>query len=393
MRIFVLLPRIPYPIEKGDKLRAFHQLKHLSKDAEIILCALSDTKPHPDAYTELIKFVDNIHFIEFSKKKAYWRAFKALFSPKPLQVAYFYDKKIQQKVDKIISFYNPDHIYAQLIRVSEYVKDKEIPKTIDFQDAFSVNMERRAKKDFFLLKPILRKEAKRLAKYENQIFDFFNHKTIISYPDRKLINHPKKEEITVIPNGVDFDFFKPQLEVKKDFDIVFVGNMNYMPNVDGAIHIVKDILPKLKEKFPNIKILLSGANPHKKVLALQDKKHVFVSGWVDDIRESYARSKIFLAPMRIGTGLQNKLLEAMAMGIPCITSPLANDALHAKPNQEILIGENSDDYAAHVFSLLNNELIYKSISENGRNFVLNNYDWEKTTDLLSKIMKETKTLQ
>ncbi len=390
MRIFVLLSRIPYPIEKGDKLRAFHQLKHLSKDNEIILCALSDTKPHPDAYTELIQFVDNIHFIELSKSSAYLRVLSALFSTNPLQVAYFYDKKAQKKINEIISFYKPDHIYAQLIRVSEYVRHHNLPKTIDFQDALSVNMKRRAKKDFFLLRPVLLKEAKRLKKYETAVFDDFDHKTIISYPDKNLIDHPKKEDIVIIPNGVDFDFFKPQKDVEKEFDLVFIGNMNYTPNVDAAIYIVKEILPILKKEIPTIKVLLSGATPHKKVKALHDGNNVFVSGWVDDIRESYASAKVFLAPMRIGTGLQNKLLEAMAMEIPCITSPLANEALQAKNNEEILIGENSEDFASHVSSLLNNPTLSKKIAKSGRKFVLNNYNWSKTTEILNQTMIKTK---
>jgi len=384
MRIFVLLPRVPYPIEKGDKLRAFHQLRHLSENHELILCALSEKKVHPDAYPELIKFVDNIHFIPIPKAASAVNIVRAFFSGKPLQVGYYYSEKARRRIDELIDFYQPDHIYAQLIRVAEYVKDKKIPKTLDYQDVFSSNMQRRAQAEFFLLKPLFRFEASRLRRYERNIFASFDNKTIISAPDRDLIDHPDKESIEIIPNGVDTVFFTPK-ETEKKYDLVFVGNMNYPPNIDGAEYLVRKILPIVEKKHGKIKVLLSGANPHQRVLRLAGE-NVEVSGWVDDIRNSYRQARVFIAPMRIGTGLQNKLLEAMAMKIPCITSTLANDALEAVDGEEILIGESDEGYADNIISLLSDDLLYGSISENGYRFVNENFDWYQATTKLEKLM-------
>ncbi len=388
MRIFVLLPRVPYPIEKGDKLRAFHQLRHLSENHELILCALSEKKVHPDAYPELIKFVDNIHFVPISKMASAVNIIRAFFTGKPLQVGYYFSEKARRRVNELIEFYQPDHIYAQLIRVAEYVKEKEVPKTLDYQDVFSSNMQRRAQAEFFMLRPLLRMEATRLRRYERAIFPFFDNKTIISTPDRDLIDHPDKEEIEIIPNGVDTAFFTPK-ETEKEYDLVFVGNMNYPPNIDGAEFLVKKILPLAEEKYGKIKVMLSGANPHPRVQRLASE-NVQVSGWVDDIRDSYRRAKVFIAPMRIGTGLQNKLLEAMAMKIPCITSPLANDALEAVDGEEILIGDSPEGFAENIVNLLNDELLYESISENGYRFVSEKFDWFQATAKLERLMMSKK---
>lgn len=385
MRLFVLLPRVPFPIEKGDKLRAYHQLQVLAEENEIILCALSEDKPHPDAYTKLIKVADKVHFIRFSKFDAFLGIIKALFSRKPLQVGYYTNRRAKKVVDKLINQYKPDHIYAQLLRVAEYVKDKPISKTLDYQDAFSSNISRRGGQEFFLFKPLFRFEANLLKKYEREIFSAFDHKTIISLPDRDLIDHPQREEIAIIPNGVETSFFYPR-EQEKTHDLVFIGNMNYPPNIHGAEYLVREILPVVHRRRPDANVLLSGANPHPRVKALEGS-HVTVSGWVDDIRNSYAAARIFIAPMQIGTGLQNKLLEAMAMKMPCITSSLANSSLNAAEDEQILIGNTPQEYADHIISLLEDDEKLQALAESGYQFVLDNYDWYQATKKLERLMK------
>lgn len=385
MKLLVLLPRVPWPLEKGDKLRAYNHIRFLSKTNEIILCALNDTRLHPDAISKLRPFCKSIHVINRSKVDIGLNILKAFFKGIPFQTGYFYCRKAQRTINRVIEEEKPDHIFCQLLRVAEYVKNKNIPKTLDYQDVFSKGVERRIEKSRFWLKPLLREEYKRLLHYEKELFDRFDNKTIISRPDRDLIPHPDHDKIHIIPNGVDTGFFKPT-DRKKAYDLVFIGNMGYPPNVNAAEFLAREILPEVRKKKPNTMLMLAGANPDKRVLALQSN-HVHVTGWVDDIRESYATARIFIAPMQIGTGLQNKLLEAMAMKIPSITSPLANSALCAEPGKEILIGERPGEYAKHIIRLLENGDYAAGIAEAGYQFVLRNYNWENATDLLNRIMK------
>jgi sugar transferase (PEP-CTERM/EpsH1 system associated) len=387
LKILVVLSRVPYPLEKGDKLRAFNQIKELSKKHEIILFALNDSVLHPQAIDELKKYCVAISVIKFSKITIFFNLFKSFFNGLPFQVGYFYFSKAQSRIDVLIAKHKPDHIYCQLIRTTEYVKKHSaIPKTLDYMDVFSKGIERRMKSEPFYLKPFFKMEFKRLLRYENKIFDFFKNKTIISEQDKNFIPHIRKEEIVVTPNGVDIDYFKPIVSEKK-YDLLFNGNMNYPPNIESAEYLVKKIMPIVWESNPGIKLLISGADPHKRVLNLASDR-VIVSGFVEDVRASYAQSKILVAPMQISIGLQNKLLEAMAMRLPCITSSLANNAVGAIHNQEIMVADTPNQYAGYVLELLDNEDKYKLISVNGYKFTLNKYNWKNTVAILDNLISK-----
>ncbi|MDP1623991.1 MAG: glycosyltransferase [Bacteroidales bacterium] len=384
MRLFFILPRVPYPTEKGDKLRAFHQIKQLSKHHEIILCALNDGDLHENAIPVLKKYVKAIHVIPISKVSIALSLVRTLFSNRPLQVGYFYNESTAKKIHALIREYKPDHIFCQLIRVAEYVKGINIPKTLDYQDVFSKGVDRRLSTSPFYMKPFLKIEYNRLLRYEHEAFESFDNKIIISAPDRDLIPHPDNNKIVVVANGVDTDFFTPR-ETEKEYDLVFTGNMGYPPNIKSAEFLVNEILPIVKNHKPDLNLLIAGASPHLRVLALKSTQ-VHVSGWVSDIRESYSLARVFIAPMQIGTGLQNKLLEAMAMRIPCITSPLAFQALNARDGIDILVAQTPEDYASKIMMLLNNPEKANEIAQNGYEFVHRNFNWETETEKINSLI-------
>ena len=229
-------------------------------------------------------------------------------------------------------------------------------------------------------------EYRRLCRYEASIFEDFDVKSIISEPDRDLFPHERRDEILIIPNGVDHDFFKPQ-EREKLYDLVFTGNMSYPPNVNAVDYLANDILPIVWKTLPEVKLYIAGATPDPKVKKVASER-IIVSGWLDDIRDAYAQSRVFIAPMRIGTGLQNKLLEAMSMRLPAITSPLANASLGAKPNEEILVGINAEEMAQHIITLLTDTQKAKQIAHAGYDFANRVYDWGKATNILEQAMSQ-----
>ena len=386
MKILVILSRIPWPLEKGDKLRAYHQIRCLSKKHEIILFALNDNRKlnEVEAKEQLSPYCSTIRFFNIYKINILWNIIKAFFCGKPLQVGYFYSCHAKEALQQLISETLPDRVFCQLVRTAEYGKNLNIPKTIDYQDTLSQGMFRRQQKASLLLKPFFRLEFKRLQRYEYKVFEWFDNKIIISKPDRDLLTHPLREKVTIIPNGVDHQYFKPLIKEKK-YDLIFNGNMSYPPNINAAKLLAKKILPIVHQTLPETTLLLSGAQPHEQVKMLQSEK-ITVSGWTDDIRENYAMSRIFVAPMQIGTGLQNKLLEAMSMKLPCINSDLANASLCANPDTEILIGNDTETFAQHIIRLLSDSDLADLISENGHQFVLRTFDWEKATEMLENII-------
>lgn len=391
MKLFFLLSRIPYPLEKGDKLRAFHMIKELSAHHEITLVCLTDKEPHQDAKDKLNSFCTSVHIFKLNKTNIFFNLAFNLLSDKPFQVAYFYQRKIHKKISSIIDRVNPDRIFCQLIRTSEYVKNEHgYIKTIDYMDALSKGIQRRIEKANTFTKPLFKAEYRRLLRYENLIYDYFENHTIISEPDKNLIYHPQKGNIDVVPNGVDTNYFHPKSAEKK-YDLVFIGNMSYAPNIDCAIYIKEKILPLLLQKRPGIRVLIAGANPVNSVLNLKSE-NITISGWIPDIREAYSSAKIFLAPMQIGTGQQNKLLEAMAMKLPCITTTLANDAIGALNNTEILLVNDEQEAADRCLDLLDNDEFYAEIANNGYTFVKSKFSWQKTAKTFEDILIRNKAI-
>jgi glycosyltransferase involved in cell wall biosynthesis len=250
-------------------------------------------------------------------------------------------------------------------------------------DTFSKGIERRMEFKKGITKLIFNEEYERLTRYERQIFEYFEHHTIISEQDRTFILHPKQKEIRIISNGVSAHFSASTNSPKK-YDLLFTGNMGYPPNVEAATFIYKEILPLFNTESPNC--LIAGISPPNSLLKLNSSKFN-VSGWVPDMRMCYASSSIFIAPMFIGTGLQNKLLEAMAMGIPCITTSLANKALKASDKLEILIADSAEEFVKCIRLLQNDTSLYHSIAQNGKNYILTNYSWEKINRELSELIR------
>ena len=366
-------------------MRAFYQIVELSKKHEIILASVSDNVVEDEDLEALKPFCKKILVHHLSKARLIGNLSKAFFNGKPFQVEYFFSEEFKDRIDNVIEEKKPDAIFCQLVRMAEYVKEvKHIPKTLDYQDAFSKGLERLAKKTSLLKKIPVRMEWKRMLKYEKQIFDSFEHSIIISEQDRKLIPHPKHDEIEIIPNGVDLNFYVP-IQREKKYDLIFAGNMNYPPNVESALYIALRVMPLLIREKPDIKFVIAGATPSKEILALESE-NIHVTGWVDDIREPFSKSRIHLAPMFISIGLQNKILQAMAMKIPCIVSTLANNAIHAPTDDCLLIADKPEEYVDKILLLLNNREISERLSENAYKFVHENFTWSMMTNLLEKII-------
>lgn len=386
-KLLVITSRFPFPLDKGDKLRIYHQIKQLAKSAEVHLISLSNQTISDEQLAELKEFCNTVNVYRINKLGSFFSLVEALFTKKPFQVALFYNRSIHKSIQAKIREIQPDHLYCQLVRCAEYVKEEfDIRKTIDFMDVLSKGIERRISTSPFYLKKVLQIEAERLKIYENIMFEYFDSHAIISSQDQELIYHTKRNEIQIIPNGIDTEFFSPKENKKKEFSLLFNGNMQYQPNVKSAIYIVNNILPLVQKEIPQVNLLISGTSPTKEILDLASEK-VTISGWMDDIRDAYNNAEVFIAPMQIGTGLQNKLLEAMAMQLPCVTSKLANNALKAKPNKEILIGNSKEEYAQLIIELLKNPSKREEIALTGQQYVRENFNWESSTKKLLDSMR------
>lgn len=376
--------RFPYPLEKGDKLRAFHLLKGLSKTHQIHLIALSNEDIKESWYNEVKPFTSEITIYKLNPILQWFRIIFCLFTNQPFQLAYFTSFTIKRSIKKQLRSLAPDHIFCQMIRPAEYVKNyHHCNKTIDYMDTLSVGMERRAQKAPWVTRWIYKMEAQRLKEYEQRIFNYFEFQTMISQQDVHYIAHPDQRKIQVIPNGIDTDFFYPSNRSEATHDLVFVGNLSYAPNIDAMQWFAEHVLTH----EPNWRLLVAGANPSAAfVQSLKKYPNISVEGWQPDIRTAYARGSVFIAPMQIGTGMQNKLLESMAMGIPCITTPLASEALDVIPGKDLLVARNEEEFLKHIRFLLNNQEEAKVIGGQGRITVTKIYSWERAITALDALL-------
>lgn len=370
MKILVLLPRFPYPLDKGDKLRAYYQIVELAKRHEIYLFALSH-KPVSQSQVEAFQpYCKAIHVERLPRLACAFNVLLAFCQGQPLQIGYWTTQHAKKAYDAFVRQVQPDIIYRQMVRTMKYSGGG----VLDFQDALSLNTQRRMERSRGLLKLVLKYEYHALQRAEQEALQTFDTCTIIAPTDKHAITGGEK--ITIVPNGVDTDYFKasPPAPLPKERRVIcFCGNMSYAPNVDAARYLIEEIMPLVWSRIPSAKVLLAGVDPKPAVKALAGP-HVTVSGRLPDIRTAYASAKMFVAPMRIGSGMQNKLLEAMSMGLPCVTTTLAAAPLGATAWEHLLVGDTAEQLADLIVKLTIEEL-HNSIAEGGHRFVQEHYSW------------------
>ena len=383
-KLFVILPRIPWPLEKGDKLRSYYFVKGLSEYYDITLFALYDERYGNDVVEKIREISKEYHFFRIHLFAVFLQAIAALFTGKPFQVAYFTNYRLRRAVRKAARQQQPKAVFCQLVRTAQYARGLDCVKILDYQDTLSLGMKRRAASASGLQKLFFRSEGQRLMRYEAMVSGWFDHTLIITDQDRTEL--PVSEaKVHVIPNGVDTKHYSP-VDCEIRHEMLFVGNMSYPPNINAMEYFVEHVLPGVVEHIPDAELVIAGAKPHGRVRMLASD-HVIVTGWVDDPREYYRSSALFIAPMQIGTGLQNKLLEAMSMQRPCITTDLANSALGARHGDEILVADTASEWIELVVALLKNKEERDRIAINGRKFVIDKYSWPAQIKKLHQIIE------
>lgn len=395
MKILVVLPRFPYPLEKGDKLRAYHQIVELSKRHEIYLFCVSHSKVEQEHIDVLRPYCREIRVVKLNKLDCAKNIVANWFASKSLQMGYWNTSRSKRAYRAFESEVKPDVVYNQMVRTMPLVARSKYPKVMDFQDALSMNTERRMERSKGLMHYVLHYEFKMLRSSEYNAFSFFDALTIISETDSEAIPHKKNGEIKIVQNGVDFDYFNQaaltneltnsQINTFK-YDILFAGNMAYAPNVNASRFLVNEVMPLVWAKRPETTLLLAGAAPKHSVSRLAADQRVTVSGWLDDIRTAYASSRVFIAPMVIGSGLQNKLLEAMAMQMPCVTTDICNSSLGAEEGRQVLVGNSPEELAEMLLSLLDNKEMADALAEEGCRFVQERYGWPAAVEKLEKVL-------
>ncbi len=388
MKILFLTSRFPFPLEKGDKLRAYHLIRSLSKHADIYLFAVNETRV-PEAHVrELLPYCKAIEVAVVNKPTSIISMAFATFQLRlPFQVAYFSAPAAHMQMRAFIKKHEPNAVFCHLIRMGEYLRDLDIrPVVLDYMDTFSKGMARRAEQTSFPANLFIRAEERRLHHYEAACFKRCDRHLVISAQDRDAFSFQGKGAVEVVANGVDFAYYSPVEAVKK-FDLLFIGNMAYPPNISSSTFAAKEVMPELHKLHPGASLVIAGADPVRAVRNLESE-HVKVSGWVEDPRQLFGEARIMIAPMLISIGLQNKILQAMAMKLPCVISRLANNAIGAPEENCVLVADTPQEYAQQIKRLLDDEDLRLRIAENAYAFVKEHFDWDRNCDRILKLMQQ-----
>ena len=392
MKILYLTTRLPYPVLAGDKIRAYNmllQLKNLGH--HVTLVCLYNDKDNLEEALKHNEIFDEIYPIKFDTKKAYLNTLWALINDKPFIVQYFYSSDMQKQIDKLLKENHFDLITGYMPRIAPYLEkhtDENI--MIDLCDAFSMIYKRRVEISnswFEKLKMFV--EYNKMKRYEKKCMKIFKAQTVISERDKKYLESiSKKSNIFVVGNGVDTEYFLPQESETKN-NICFVGSMQYVPNIEAVTYFINDIFPIIRKSIPDAQFKIIGANPKPALYELAAKyEGIEVTGRVDDTREYVKDCKVSVCPARIAGGVQNKILEAMSMGIPVVTTKEGREGIDA-PCEILPVANTKEEYAHKVIEIMQNNELRKSISKQSKEFILNNFSWNKIRDELDNAIKET----
>lgn len=399
MKTLYLSQRIPYPPNKGEKIRTFHQIKYLlENDHDIFLCC-------PYASDDELNFFEQFtdqYGVQTQQRKlgpSYYRYLSGIFSHKPLSVSNFYNRKLQEIIDHLISTESFQNIICSCSSMAEYIFNSSTfyrleikPKLImDFMDLDSDKWRQYSDSSSFPLKWVYQRESNLLSRYEQKIYHFFDICFFISPAEVDLFcqNTECTEKPLAIGIGIDDEVFSPASQPPENDDPVFIftGVMDYKPNIESVIWFAHHVWPKIINKYPESRFIIAGMSPVKSVLALTKIQGIEVTGFVDDILPYYHQSDFFVAPLRIARGVQIKILQAFSCGLPVIATSMGAEGINYTDTENILIADTPDAFFDSVEKLVNDKISYQSIKENALNLIKKQYSRNAEFESLGKLFK------
>lgn len=390
-RMLVLTPRFPYPVVGGDRLRIYQLCRILSKHFRLTLLSFCETKEDL-RYIPEDRVFQEIHRVYLPKWRSYLNTLRALPSRTPLQLAYYQSTEFTNKVRELLLRH--DIALAHLIRTGQYLEDcAEKPCIMEMTDAISLNYKRMSGKSisFSLKKAIYSLEYARLSIYEKQIIHRFRRTWLVSEVDRLALDPDCLHPIEIIPNGTDPQKLPFRTPSGYGNTIVFIGNMVTAQNQDACFYFIQSILP-LIQKHKHLKFRIVGNMPTSIQNKFLSYPAVEVTGRLNNIIEGID-DNVFCAicPVQAGAGIQNKVLEYFALGLPCVVSPVGAEGIKAQHGKDFLIYQNAKDAAEKILSLHENLDLRISLALSARTLVEKTLSWESVGHQVSRSAKELLT--
>jgi sugar transferase (PEP-CTERM/EpsH1 system associated) len=389
VRILLLTQRVPYPPNRGDKIPTFHYARHLAKEHEVTVACLAENNEDLKNVQGLSSIVHSVEAVCLSPRRAPLRALMAMAGSRPLTVAYFDEPELRARVRRLVHSGNVDVAIACSSGVAQFVEEfNDLPRVIQFTDLDSQKWQQFAAATRPPQRWVFNTEAQRLLAYERRIAQTFSQSLVCSPREETDFNRLiPGVDVECLPNGVDLDYYHPQDTPKEPAGLIFTGVMNYFPNIDGVEWFCREILPLVQAEVPAATFTICGACPDRSVVKLGQRPGVTVTGAVPDVRPHLSKAAVAVVPLRIARGIQNKLLEAMAMGLPVVTTSAAWNGIDAEPHRDLLVADEPKLFADAVVRLLKDNMLREQVGQAGRSAVEAGYRWEKSLSRLQAIVE------
>lgn len=390
--LLFLCHRIPFPPNKGDKIRSFNMLKKLSEDYEIHLGCFIDDPFDEQFVTRLDDFCGSVFALPQHKTLAKIKGLKGLLTGEAITLPYYFDQQMQSWVFDIVSWQSINKVFIFSSSMAQYCEHEDfdaLTRIIDFVDVDSDKWRQYAHKKNGLARWIFKRESHKLAVYENKICQNFDHSLFVSNDEAALFRACwpmiAVDKVHGVLNGVDIDFFDPQGDFSREAlvpstpFICFTGAMDYWANVDAVVWFVNNVWPLVRQANPDAVFCIVGGNAGRDVRALSAQQGVVVTGRVYDVRPFICQARCVVAPLQIARGIQNKILEAMSLNKAIVATSMAMEGINARPSDSVHITDDAQQ-TAHFCNgyLAQSRVNSKKPPSNNRQWVIEHFTWGQT---------------
>lgn len=387
MRILCLTPRLPYPPDRGDRLRAYNVLKRLGGEHELHLLSFIASEDERRRLDALKPFCRSVQVVPLSPRRSAATVALNVWRRLPLQALYYRSAAMQRLVDETLRRQRFDAAYVHLFRMAPYLDERrDLYRVVDLTDVISSELARSMAYRGAASRLVYGLERPRIERFERQVAQRFEEVWLVSQHDGDLLaQHCPDANIRVVPNGVDLDAFHPTGQPAEPNNLLFTGHMRVFHNIDAATFLAREILPLVRRQIPDCTLTLAGADPGPEVQALAGEPGVTVAGFVPDLNAALNRAAVFVAPLRFAAGVQNKVLEAMAAGRPVVTTSIVNQGLDAQPGRELLIADDAATLANQIVALLGDEGLCARVGLAGRVYVRQRFSWNSAAAQMQRV--------
>lgn len=383
--LLYLVHRIPYPPNKGDKLRSFNILRQLAGRYRVYLGAFVDDPADLVHVPSLSEWCEDAHIERIDPKLARLTSLRGLLAGEALSIPYYRNRAMRDWVDDVVARHSIRKALAFSGPMAQYLDQAGLARrVIDFCDLDSAKWTQYAAERTWPMSWLYRREGERLFAFERSWAQRADASTFVTEAEadllRRHLSTTEASRIHAVQNGVDADFFSPQHALANPYPdggpkLVFTGAMDYWPNIDAVTWFVKDILPGIRAIHPDVRFTIVGMNPTPAVLALAGPG-IQVTGKVPDVRPWLAHADLVVAPLRIARGIQNKVLEAMAMAKPVVVSAAAATGLAGENGRDYLVASTSSEFVQSVVESIADPVDAQRVGCAARELVLSHYSWE-----------------